>query len=303
MRPVNDIGRLLNEFDAFLLMEKGLSDNTAEAYRRDIDKLLLFLTVESIQLNQVTLEDLEAFVASLYDTDVSVATRSRIVSGVKTFFKFMRLEGYIDENPAIMLEKPAVGRHLPQVLTVDEIDAMIAAIDTNSPEAQRDRAIIETLYGCGLRVSELTNMTLNHVFLDDRYMIVEGKGDKQRLVPMNDVTADEISSYMNGYRRGLNIKPGHEIYLFLNRRGVRLTRMRIFQIIRHLAEMAGIDKEISPHTLRHTFATHLLEGGANLRAIQMMLGHDSIATTEIYLHMDRSLLRAEILAHHPRNHR
>lgn len=303
MRPVNDIGRLLNEFDAFLLMEKGLSDNTAEAYRRDIDKLLLFLSVESIQLSQVTLDDLEAFVASLYDTDVAVATRSRIVSGVKTFFKFLRLEGYIDENPAIMLEKPAVGRHLPQVLTVDEIDAMIAAIDTNSPEAQRDRAIIETLYGCGLRVSELTNMTLNHVFLDDRYMIVEGKGDKQRLVPMNDVTADEISSYMNGYRRGLNIKPGHEIYLFLNRRGARLTRMRIFQIIRHLAEMAGIDKEISPHTLRHTFATHLLEGGANLRAIQMMLGHDSIATTEIYLHMDRSLLRAEILAHHPRNRR
>lgn len=303
MRPVNDIGRLLNEFDAFLLMEKGLSDNTAEAYRRDIDKLLLFLSVESIQLSQVTLDDLEAFVASLYDTDVAVATRSRIVSGVKTFFKFLRLEGYIDENPAIMLEKPAVGRHLPQVLTVDEIDAMIAAIDTNSPEAQRDRAIIETLYGCGLRVSELTNMTLNHVFLDERYMIVEGKGDKQRLVPMNDVTADEISSYMNGYRRGLNIKPGHEIYLFLNRRGARLTRMRIFQIIRHLAEMAGIDKEISPHTLRHTFATHLLEGGANLRAIQMMLGHDSIATTEIYLHMDRSLLRAEILAHHPRNRR
>lgn len=303
MRPVNDIGRLLNEFDAFLLMEKGLSDNTAEAYRRDIDKLLLFLSVESIQLSQVTLDDLEAFVASLYDTDVAVATRSRIVSGVKTFFKFLRLEGYIDENPAIMLEKPAVGRHLPQVLTVDEIDAMIAAIDTNSPEAQRDRAIIETLYGCGLRVSELTNMTLNHVFLDDRYMIVEGKGDKQRLVPMNDVTADEISSYMNGYRRGLNIKPGHEIFLFLNRRGARLTRMRIFQIIRHLAEMAGIDKEISPHTLRHTFATHLLEGGANLRAIQMMLGHDSIATTEIYLHMDRSLLRAEILAHHPRNRR
>lgn len=303
MRPVNDIDRLLNGFDAFLLMEKGLSDNTAEAYHRDIDKLLLFLTVESIQLNQVTLDDLEAFIASLYDTDVAVATRSRIVSGVKTFFKFLRLEGYIDENPAIMLEKPAVGRHLPQVLTVDEIDAMIAAIDTNSPEAQRDRAIIETLYGCGLRVSELTNMTLNHVFLDDRYMIVEGKGDKQRLVPMNDVTADEISSYMNGYRRGLNIKPGHEIYLFLNRRGARLTRMRIFQIIRHLAEMAGIDKEISPHTLRHTFATHLLEGGANLRAIQMMLGHDSIATTEIYLHMDRSLLRAEILAHHPRNRR
>lgn len=303
MRPVNDIGRLLNEFDAFLLMEKGLSDNTAEAYRRDIDKLLLFLTVESRQLNQVTFDDLEAFVASLYDTDVAVATRSRIVSGVKTFFKFLRLEGYIDENPTIMLEKPAVGRHLPQVLTVEEIDAMIASIDTTSPEAQRDRAIIETLYGCGLRVSELINMTLNHVFLDERYMIVEGKGDKQRLVPMNDVTADEISSYMNGYRRNLNIKPGHEIYLFLNRRGARLTRMRIFQIIRHLAEMAGIDKEISPHTLRHTFATHLLEGGANLRAIQMMLGHDSIATTEIYLHMDRSLLRAEILAHHPRNRR
>ncbi|MDE7396657.1 MAG: tyrosine recombinase, partial [Muribaculum sp.] len=279
MRAINDIDRLLREFRAFLLMEKGLSENTAEAYHRDICKLILFLATESIRLNTVTIDDLEAFVASLFDTEASTATRSRIVSGVRTFFKFLYIEGYLDNNPAEMLEKPAVGRYLPKVLTVDEIDAMIYAIDMSKAEGQRNRAIIETLYGCGLRVSELIGLPLNHLYLDEQYMLIEGKGSKQRLVPMSDTAVSEIKTYIEGERSKLTIRPGNESYLFLNRLGSKLTRMRIFQIIRELADLAGIEKEISPHTLRHTFATHLLEGGANLRAIQMMLGHDSIATT------------------------
>lgn len=301
MRAVNDIDRLLQQFDAYIRLEKGLSLNTSQAYRMDITKLLLFLAVESIRLTDVTLDDLEAFVASLFDSDASVATRSRIVSGVKTFFNYLQLEQYIDENPAEMLEKPAVGRHLPTVLSIGQIDDMIEAIDTSKPEADRDRAIIETLYGCGLRVSELTSLMLNNVYFDEEHLLVEGKGSKQRVVPLADFTAAAISDYINGSRATLDIKPGHSHILFLNRNGAQLTRMRIFQIVRKLADRAGIYREVSPHTLRHSFATHLLEGGANLRAIQSMLGHDSIATTEVYLHMDRSIIRSEILDHHPRS--
>ena len=217
------------------------------------------------------------------------------------FFKYLRTEGYIERNPAKLIETPQLGRHLPEVLTVDEIDAMIEAVDMSKPEGQRNRAIIETLYSCGLRVSELVNLRLSNVYAEEGYIVVIGKGDKQRLVPISDTALDEIAKYVEYTRSYLTIKHGDEDILFLNRRGGRLTRVMIFYIIKELCELAGIKKMVSPHTLRHSFATHLLEGGANLRAIQNMLGHESITTTEIYVHIDRSFLREEILLYHPRN--
>jgi integrase/recombinase XerD len=223
------------------------------------------------------------------------------VSGLKSFFKYLRMERIVDENPTILLESPRIGRHLPEVLSVDEIDNMIAAIDLSTPEGNRNRAIIETMYGCGLRVSELCNLQINDINFENRFIIVTGKGSKQRMVPMSDIAAQLVDSYINNERAAVPVKPGEEGIVFLNRRGRRLSRVMIFYIIRDLAALAGIKKDVSPHTLRHSFATHLLEGGANLRAIQQMLGHESIATTEIYLHMDNTRLREEILLHHPRN--
>ncbi|MCM1503853.1 MAG: tyrosine recombinase XerD [Muribaculum sp.] len=301
-RKIYDIAKVLQSYDAYLQLEKGLSDNTRTSYREDVDKLMRYLADGSRPLSSVTLDDLQNFFATLYDLGIAPASQSRIVSGLKSFFRFLKIEGYIDENPSLLLEKPRTGRHLPEVLTVDEIDAMISCIDMSTFEGRRNRAIIETMYGCGLRVSELVNLDLGHLFLEDEYIIVRGKGSKERIVPIDRVAIEEIASWMVD-RSQIDLKPGEESMLFVSKRGRRLTRVMVFYIVKGLCELAGIRKEISPHTLRHSFATHLLEGGANLRAIQQMLGHESITTTEIYLHIDRSKLRQEILSHHPRNHR
>lgn len=301
-RKIYDIAKVLQSYDAYLQLEKGLSDNTRTSYREDVNKLLRYLADGSRPLSSVTLDDLQNFFATLYDLGIAPASQSRIVSGLKSFFRFLKIEGYIDENPSLLLEKPRTGRHLPEVLTVDEIDAMISCIDMSTFEGRRNRAIIETMYGCGLRVSELVNLDLGHLFLEDEYIIVRGKGSKERIVPIDRVAIEEIAGWMVD-RSQIDLKTGEESMLFVSKRGRRLTRVMVFYIVKGLCELAGIRKEISPHTLRHSFATHLLEGGANLRAIQQMLGHESITTTEIYLHIDRSKLRQEILSHHPRNHR
>lgn len=300
MRELPSMTRLTDAYDAYLLLERGMSENTRMSYRSDVEKLICYLADGKTTLRDVTLDTLHNFAADLHDLGIAPRSQARIISGVKSFFKFLKRQQYIEHNPAQMLENPQVGMHLPEVLSVEEIDSMIAAIDMSSAEGQRNRAIVETMYSCGLRVSELVNLEIGRVFADEWYIIVTGKGSKERLVPINETALHEISAYMEE-RAEIDLKPGEEEILFVSRRGKRLTRVMIFYIIKKLADLAGIRKEISPHTLRHSFATHLLEGGANLRAIQQMLGHESIATTEIYLHLDRTHLREEILKHHPRN--
>lgn len=300
MANIYDINKITTLFRGYLRLEKGLSDNTTIAYLQDVDKLVRFLEETNKDVASVTEADLHCFMSSLHDVGICPKSQARILSGLKSFFKFLFMEKIIDKNPTRLLEFPQLGRRLPAVLTIDEINAMESAIDMSMNEGQRNLAIIETIYGCGLRVSELVNLRISDYHPDDGFIIVLGKGSKQRLVPIDDVAIKEIAKYIETYRNHLKIKPGEEDILFLNRRGHRLTRTMIFYIIKRLCESAGIKKEISPHTLRHSFATHLLEGGANLRAIQQMLGHESITTTEIYLHIDRNRLRNEILTHHPR---
>ena len=300
MRNILDIDKILDSFEAYIMLERGLSDNTRENYVMDVRKLLGYLSDRSIPLREVTLDTLRDFIITLHEMGIAMRSQARIVSGVKGFFRFLAAEKFIDENPSILLETPRSGKHLPEVLTIEEIDSMIGAIDPEKKEASRNRAIIETLYGCGLRVSELTDLEIGKIYFDEGFVMVRGKGSKERVVPMSETAIECIRDYMSD-RLSLPIVKGEENYLFLNRSGHRLTRQMIFTIIKRLAREVGIKKNISPHTLRHSFATHLLEGGANLRAIQQMLGHESIATTEIYLHIDRSRLRTEILLHHPRN--
>ncbi len=287
-------------FEAHLLVERGMSVNTGMAYVEDVDKLGSYLADHGIGLADVTVDDLRQLLGDMHDLGIAERSQARIVSGIRSFFKFLTMEGIIPDNPTLTLESPKIGLYLPEVLSVEEIDAMIAAIDPQLAEAQRNRAIMETLYGCGLRVSELINLQMGDIYADEHYLVVQGKGDKQRIVPMSDRSIEEIRAYLPD-REMLRISPADRHILFLNRRGRQLTRFMIYHIVRDLAVAAGIRRDISPHTLRHSFATHLLEGGANLRAIQQMLGHESIATTEIYLHVDRSMLRSEILSHHPRN--
>ncbi len=301
MRPIRDINRVLDDYDLYLQMEKGMAVNSRDAYRRDVGKLLSFLAGEDIAPEEATLENLRIFIGELNDLGIAARSRSRIISGIRSFFHYLSVENYIDSNPCELLETPFLGYHLPEVLTLDEINGMVAAINPDKAEAQRDRAIIETLYGCGLRVSELVDLEMSKIYTEEGYLVVRGKGNKERMVPMSEVSIHEINRYLEEFRSYLNVKPDCANILFLNRRGGKLTRVRIFQIIKDLAEAAGIRKNISPHTLRHSFATHLLEGGANLRAIQQMLGHESITTTQIYIHLDRSSLREDILAFHPRN--
>lgn len=290
-----------SRYDAYLMLERGLSENTRAAYLRDLDTLQEYMAGEGIDFPELTTDALERLVAQLFDLGIAPRSIARMISGFKSALRYMKMEGIIENNPALMLEGPRLGRHLPDVLTVEEIDAMLDAVDLESATGRRNRAIIETLYGCGLRVSELCNLELSKVDMERKFLIVAGKGNKERLVPMSEPSIEEIELYVNEERTRLNVKPGEENILFLNMRGHRLTRQMIFIFLRQLAELAGIRKTISPHTLRHSFATHLLEGGANLRAIQQMLGHESITTTEIYLHLDSSRLREEILLHHPRN--
>ena len=291
---------IIKKYNQYLKLEKGLSLNTLEAYNADITKLLAFLEGESIELLNTTPEDLEQFIAGLHDIGITARSQARIMSGIKSLFSFLMLEKIIEKDPSELIDNPKIGFKIPEVLSLQEIDSIIAAVDLSKKEGQRNRALLETLYSCGLRVSELITLKLSDLYLDDEFIRVEGKGQKQRLVPISKKAIKEIQFYMAD-RHLVTAKKGHEDFLFLSRRGTHLSRIMIFHIIKELADEVGIIKIISPHTFRHSFATHLLEGGANLRAIQMMLGHESITTTEIYTHIDRSRLRSEIIEHHPRN--
>lgn len=303
MREIDDIERVKRNYLVYLRIEKGLAENTAAAYGDDVDKLTGFLADQGIAVERATTDDLDHFVAALHDLGIGPRSVARIISGIKSFYKYLRLEGFTDNTPTSLLDSPRLGRHLPEVLTLDEIDAMVGCIDMSAPEGLRNRAIIETMYGCGLRVSELVGLQMSLVYADEEFVVVRGKGDKQRLVPISQVALELIGRYVSEVRSHQVVKRGCEDILFLNRRGGQLSRQMVFIIIKRLCELAGIHKIVSPHTLRHSFATHLLEGGANLRAIQQMLGHESITTTEIYVHIDRSRLRQEIMEHHPRNRR
>lgn len=303
MRDITDIGDVKKRFQGHLIMEKGMSANTAQAYSDDVDKLTRYLAEAGVGIERATTDDLERFVCTLQDVGIQPRSQARIISGVKRFYKFLRMEGYMDTDPTELLLTPRIGRHLPEVLTIAEIDSMIDCIDMSKAEGQRNRAIIEVLYGCGLRVSELVGLRLSQLFLEEHYVIIQGKGNKQRLVPISPVAIEQINLYLEQTRSHQIVQRGSEDILFLNRRGAMLTRQMIFHIVKQLCELAGVRKVISPHTLRHSFATHLLEGGANLRAIQQMLGHESITTTEIYVHIDRTRLRDEILQYHPRNNK
>lgn len=291
---------IVSRYRRYLKLEKGYSVNTLDAYMRDVDKLLRYLAVEQVEVLDVKLEDLEHFAAFISDLGIGPRSLARILSGVRQFYRFLVIDGYLEVDPTELLESPKQPDHLPEVLSTAEVDLLEQAIDLSKWEGHRNRAIIEVLFSCGLRVSELTNLKLSNLYIEEQYIRVMGKGSKERLVPISPRALDELN-YWFADRNVMKIKPGEEDYVFLNRRGQHLTRTMILIMIKRYAVEAGIKKTISPHTLRHSFATSLLEGGADLRAIQAMLGHESIGTTEIYTHIDTSTLRQEILEHHPRN--
>lgn len=292
--------QIIKKYQQYLKLEKSLSKNTQDAYMTDLSKLLNFLQAENTGVLDVCLNDLERFSAGLHDIGIHPRSQARIISGIKSFFHFLIMADYIEADPSELLEGPKIGFKIPEVLTVEEIDTIISAIDLSKNEGQRNRAMLETLYSCGLRVSELTNLKLSDLYFDEGFIKVEGKGSKQRLVPISPRAIKEIQLYFIDRNRG-KIKKEYEDFVFLARWGKNISRIMVFHLIKELAQISGITKNISPHTFRHSFATHLLEGGANLRAIQCMLGHESIATTEIYTHVDRNMLRSEIIEHHPRN--
>jgi integrase/recombinase XerD len=288
-------------FKAYLQLERSLSDNSVEAYLHDIEKLTAYLQ-QSGQLStpqQLTLKDLEQFVQWISELGMTAGTQARIISGLKSFYKYCLLEQISITDPTALLESPKLKRHLPDVLSFEEIENIIGAIDLSTPEGGRNKAILETLYSCGLRVSELVNLTISSLHLDVGFIRVIGKGDKERLVPIGSEAINYITIYKENIRVHVTVKPGNEDVLFLNRNGTKLSRVMIFLIIKKLAKEAGITKSISPHTFRHSFATHLVEGGADLRAVQEMLGHESITTTEIYTHLDREFLRTTLQQFHP----
>ncbi len=299
-RNKEKLALIIRKYQQYLRLEKALSPNTLDAYLTDLEKLLHFLEGEEIDILDVTLDDLQHFSAGLHDIGIHPRSQARILSGIKSFFHFLVLADYLEGDPSELLEGPKIGFKLPEVLTVAEIDTIISTVDLSKPEGQRNRAILETLYSCGLRVSELCALKLSDLYFEEGFIKVTGKGNKQRLVPISPRAIKEIRYWLEDRKRW-KIKPGFEDYVFLARWGNGISRIMIFHLIKELAEQAGITKNISPHTFRHSFATHLLEGGANLRAIQCMLGHESIATTEIYTHIDRHMLRSEIIEHHPRN--
>lgn len=286
-------------YKQYIKLERSLSPKTVEAYLHDIEKLNDFLAGRK-HLEEVQLEDLQSFLASLYEEGIVARSQARIISGLKSFYHFLMYEKKIDQDPTELLDAPKLGRHLPEVLSIPEIEAIIATIDLSLPEGHRNKAIIEVMYGCGLRVSEVVNLKLSNLYFRDSFIRVIGKGDKERLVPIGRTAQNAILLYTEGVRQQLKIKKGEEDIVFLNRRGARLTREMIFMMIKKAAKDAGITKVISPHTFRHSFATHLVEGGADLRAVQEMLGHESITTTEIYTHLDRSYLKDMVLQFHPR---
>ncbi len=300
-KSVNKVNAdIIGKYRRYMKLERNYSENTLDAYMSDLQKLLDYVGSEGLHVLDVKLDDLRNFVAALVDIGISARSQSRILSGVRTFYTFLILDGYIEDDPTELLEWPKIGEHLPEVLSVEEVDRLEQACDLSKWEGQRNRTIIEVLFSCGLRVSELINLRLSDLFLNEKFIRVMGKGKKERLVPISESAVKELQYWFMD-RNLMKIKPGEEDFVFLNRRGGHLTRMMIFTIVRRLAEAAGIEKTISPHTLRHSFATALLEGGANLRAIQDMLGHERISTTQIYTHIDMHTLREEILEHHPRN--
>jgi integrase/recombinase XerD len=293
--------RYIKDFTSYLKIEKGLAANSVLAYENDVKKLEDFARARNLETETITYTHLKEFVKELYDLGLSARSQARIISGVKQFFQYLLMDQEIDKDPSNLLEMPKIGRMLPEVLSIQEIDLLIDTIDLSSKEGHRNKAILETLYSCGLRVSELVHLKFEDIFFNEGFIRVIGKGNKQRLVPVSASVEKEIGIYSENIRNHQEIKPGNESYVFLNRRGAKLTRVMIFTIIKNLAAKAGIEKNISPHTFRHSFATHLLEGGANLRAIQEMLGHESITTTEIYTHLDQSFLKEVILSFHPRS--
>ena len=297
MRQGKDI---INRYNTYLRLEKSLSANSIDAYLTDLDKLLRFAEDEKKDVKEISYDDLQQFIAQLRDIGIHPRSQARIISGIKSFYRFLLLDNYITNDPTELLESPKIGLKLPEVLTVNEINSILDTIDLTLPEGQRNRAMLEVLYSCGLRVSELTGLRYSDIYPKEGFIRVEGKGSKQRLVPISEVALREIKNYLYD-RNSVVAKKGFEDILSLSRRGTALSRIMVFHIIKQQTEAAGIHKNVSPHTFRHSFATHLLEGGANLRAIQEMLGHEKITTTEIYTHIDREFLRKEILEHHPRS--
>ena len=289
-----------DQYKRYLLLERGLSANTIDAYMRDLSKLVSFMEERNLSLKQIDYDKLQMLLDELYKQGVKPRSIARIISGLKSFFKFLVLDEFLEDNPAQLLETPKVGLKLPSVLSVEEIDQILGVIDVSTVEGARNYAIIETLYSCGLRVSELTNMRFTDLYFDEGYIRVSGKGGKQRLVPISETAIKKIKSYLL-HRNKINVKKGSEDVLFLSARGTAISRITVFHYIKLYAQQAGIEKEISPHVFRHSFATHLLERGANIRVIQEMLGHENITTTEIYTHLDKSFIRQEIIEHHPRN--
>jgi integrase/recombinase XerD len=290
-------------YESFLRLEKSLSQNSVSAYINDINKLISFLDIENKKVtpDKVKLQHLKSFVEWLNQKGVSPRTQARTISGIKSFFRYLLIEEKITSDPTTLLESPRIGRKLPDVLSMEEIDLLIDSVDVTKPEGQRNRAMLETLYSCGLRVSELVNLKLSNLYFDQNFIKIEGKGEKERLVPISKNAVEEIRKYIEGSRKDLNISKESANILFLNRRGKKLSRVMIFTIIKGLAQKVGLEKKISPHTFRHSFATHLINGGADLRAVQEMLGHESILTTEIYTHLDKDYLKATIQQFHPRS--
>ncbi len=291
----------LNDFKLYLKIERGLALNSVENYGRDIQKLILFLEEHEIKKSPIAITD-ETIQQFVYEISklVNARSQSRIISGLRSFFDYLIFENYRKDNPTTLLETPKIGRKLPDTLSIKEIDLLLNQIDLSHPQGERNRAILETLYSCGLRVTELITLQISDLFFEEGFIRVIGKGDKQRFVPINVETQKYIVIYMNHIRNHIKVQKGYEDTLFLNRRGKQLTRNMIFLIVKELAEKAGVDKKVSPHTFRHSFATHLLENGADLRSIQQMLGHESITTTEIYMHVDKSFLKGVIEKYHPR---
>jgi len=290
-------------FENYLKLEKSLSQNSVSAYVNDINKLVVFLdkNYSNITPLKVKLDHLKSFIAWLNEREISPRTQARTISGIKSFYKYLLIEGKVTSDPTALLESPKIGRKLPDILSMEEIDRLIDAVDLSKAEGQRNKAMLETLYSCGMRVSELVSLKITSLFFEQGFIKVEGKAGKERLVPVSGRAVDEIGKYMNQYRKKLNIAKDSENILFLNRRGRKLSRVMIFTIIKNLAEKIGLEKSISPHTFRHSFATHLINGGADLRAVQEMLGHESILTTEIYTHLDRDYLKSTIQQFHPRS--
>jgi len=291
---------LADEYHLYLKLEKGLSPNSVDAYEHDLNKLVVFLADAKIAPQSASTDVLRDFVIEIANVGIHPRSQARILSGIKSYYHFLVYKNKIENDPTDLLESPKIGLYLPEVLTVEEIDAIVQAIDLSKPLGQRNKAIIETLYGSGLRVSELVGLQISQLYIHDGYMLVEGKGSKQRLVPLSPTSIKQIENWLID-RNLMLVKKGNEDFLFLNQRGAKLTRAMIFEIVKNLTDLAGIRKKVSPHTFRHSFATHLLENGANLRAIQQLLGHESITTTELYTHIDVKMLRNTILEFHPLN--